>query len=145
MTQKGPELKSSILGRLTSALWQTRGNRPRGVHFWPYIFSRITFSVRICHILCVFLANFDLNLKWAMLGRLTSTLWGIWASQERLFHFLALFANYFNILYSYLSYPECISSTQNKTIFNRLLCRKLANIMRIFFLKNDSIINRFLV
>ena len=33
--QKGPELKSSILGRLTSALRQTRGNRPPGGHFWP--------------------------------------------------------------------------------------------------------------
>ena len=47
MTQKGPELKSSILGRLTSALRQTRGNRPRGVHFWPLIFSRITFTICI--------------------------------------------------------------------------------------------------
>ena len=138
MTQKGPELKSSILGRLTSALWQTRGNRPRGVHFWPYIFSRITFSVRICHILCVFLANFDLNLKWAMLGRFTSAQWGIWGSQGRWIHFWHVF-NYYKILYSYLSYPECISSTQNIPIFKRLLCRKLADFIRFFFLENNSI------
>merc|ERR1711983_189242 len=47
MTQKGPELKSPILGRLTSTLRLTRGNRPRGVHFWPLIFSRITFTIHI--------------------------------------------------------------------------------------------------
>ena len=62
MTQKGPELKSSILGRFTSALRVTRGNRPRGVHFWPYIFSRITFSVCIGCIWNVFWVYFDLFL-----------------------------------------------------------------------------------
>ena len=63
MTQKGPELKSSILGRLTSTLRLTRGNRSRGVHFWPYIFSRITFSIRIGCIQRVFEANFDPNCR----------------------------------------------------------------------------------
>ena len=63
MTQKGPELKSSILVRLTSALRQTRGNRPRGVHFWTYIFSRITFTIRISciwYVLWVYFASIQL-------------------------------------------------------------------------------------
>ena len=59
MTQKGPELKSSILVGFTSALRVTRGNRPRGVQFWHYIFSRITFTIRIGCIQRVFEANFD--------------------------------------------------------------------------------------
>ena len=77
---------------------------------------------------CVYIASHSLYIKGSL--KIQNCKW-------RWFHFWHI-VNYYNILYSYLSYPECISSTQIKPIFNRLLCRKLSNIMRIFFAKKTT-------
>ena len=87
MTQKGPELKSPILVRFSSALRQIGGFRPCWVHFWTLIWSRITFSVRIRCIQRVFWAWIDPNLKWAVFGQISSTQRGKRVSQGRWVHF----------------------------------------------------------
>ena len=58
MAQKGPELKSSILGGLTSNLRVTRGNRPRGVHLWHLFSLRVTFTVHVRDVFCVYYVCF---------------------------------------------------------------------------------------